>query len=60
MTNSDIKPGHFKCYVCKEVFENGRSDEEAYKAYANSEYCIPDLELNESDLVCDVCFNKYY
>ena len=60
MTNSEIKLGHFKCYVCKGVFEKGRSDKEAWEDYNDSKYFIPDLEVDNSDLVCDECFNKYY
>jgi len=50
----ELKKNEYRCAMCKEVFNKGRSDEEALKEYYERDTGIP---IEECDLVCDPCYN---
>ena len=43
----------YTCYLCKETFEKGVSDEEAM---AEKDALWPDVPVDDCELVCDDCF----
>lgn len=45
------------CPECLEVFEKGRTDEEALET-ARLQHNNPDLTLENTELICDDCFKK--
>ncbi len=53
---SDETPeGHYRCALCKGVFEKGWSDEEAKAEYGQ---VFPGKPLEEADVVCDDCYKR--
>jgi hypothetical protein len=50
-----LKTNEYRCYVCKNIYKKGWSDEEAIK----EEELIFGLQHSEDDaIVCDGCFHK--
>lgn len=51
-----LAPNEYRCAHCQEVFTKGRSDEEAEAEFASE---FPGEVLEESDLICDDCWNEF-
>jgi hypothetical protein len=52
-----MKSNEFRCFICKEVFEKGFTDEEAL-AELNANH--PGMSPDECDLVCDDCYKMHF
>ena len=50
-----MKDNEYRCAVCQQVYDKGVSDEEAK---AEAEQLWTEEELEDTELVCDDCFNE--
>jgi hypothetical protein len=52
-----MKSNEFKCFICKEVFEKGWTEQEAI-VELNANY--PGFTIEDCDMVCDDCYQKHF
>lgn len=55
-SDPEIGPNEYRCECCHEVFEKGRTDEDA-KAEAVANGYDPD---DDCGIVCDLCYHKHF
>lgn len=50
-----MKENEYKCAMCQNIYEKGRTDEEAEK---EAKDIWGKIQIKECEVICDDCFNR--